>query len=204
MARRGASQKDSAKSEPDRPRPRSRVRERACMQHRRILTILLNPTNLGRRVGLACCHEGSSIARPRAIHCWPASIEGGREVAMFRIARPQAAVARAGTRYREVSSDRPLERIGTGYWFWARREDRVRGHRLEATRCLDVGWANSFVLRTEIDGFIADAAGEADGVPTLTTHPPGKSFVTAGLPDAVASGRSFAACVITYGFGTST
>jgi hypothetical protein len=64
----------------------------------------------------------------------------------------------------------------------------MRGHRVEAARGLDVGWSNGIVLRTEIDGFIADSAWEAESMPTLVAEPPSHAFVTAWLMDAVAGG----------------
>jgi hypothetical protein len=83
---------------------------------------------------------------------------------------------------------RPLELFRIPDPFRRGREDWVRWHRMEAARGLDVGRANGFVVRAEVDGFIADSAREAEGMPTLVAKPRSYAFVTAWLSDAVARG----------------
>jgi hypothetical protein len=74
------------------------------------------------------------------------------------------------------------------------------GHGMKAAGRLDVGRADGFVVRTEIDGLIADPTWQADRVQTLATEPASDSFMTAWLVDAVAVGWSFAACALAYRF----
>jgi hypothetical protein len=83
-------------------------------------------------------------------------------------------------------------------------ENRMRRHGMEAARRLDVGWADRFVMRAEIESAAADVTRPADHVQTFAADSPGETFVTARLLDTITGGWSFTAFVfsVVYGFCT--
>src|SRR3954452_20236259 len=93
-----------------------------------------------------------------------------------------------------------LERLGIRDGFWRGREDRVRGHGMEAAGGLDVGRADCFVVRAEIEGTIAEPARQADCMPTVAAYIPSDAVLTAGLMDTVAIGRHFSDRAAAYPF----
>ena len=85
-------------------------------------------------------------------------------------------------------------------WLCRGREDRMCGHRMEAAGRLNIWRPNSFVMCAEIDGAIAEPAGQADRMQTLAPDGPARAIVTAWLMDTVAISRGFAARPVAYSY----